>query len=533
MLIRLNHVAIDLDAQEHDIRQILAQILDIVPTSILHYRIVRRALDARKRGHIHFVCGVECETQSEPKQLPAQARIIPTSNLYPEKPAVLDAVSSSEHVIVVGSGPAGLFASLALAEAGKQVTLLERGQPVETRMRDIGRLRSRGELDPESNVCFGEGGAGTYTDGKLYTRIKHPFVRWVLAEFVRFGAKEDILIDAHPHLGTDKLVRIVRRMRAYLLDLGVDYRFGSKVTKILTHQGSTQGVRLQDGTEIHASHVILAIGHSARDTIASLHQQGIAIEAKDFAVGVRAEHPQDWVNACQYGAAASHPSLGAAEYSLSHQVADADMKKRGVYSFCMCPGGLILPSPTEAGMMAVNGMSNGHRRSPLANSGVVVQVTQQDIQRQGLGNDALCGIRLQRYLEQACFQMTQTPYAAPAMRIADFVQHRATGTLANSRFKPAAEAADLHELFPTWLADPLRQGLLGFDRKMKGYVTEHANLLAVESRTSSPVRFTRGKDMQSINIQGLYPVGEGAGYAGGIVSAAVDGLKAAATIIQQ
>ncbi len=532
MLIRLNHVPIALDADAASIRQSLSQLLHIPASSILDYRIVRRALDARKRNHVHFVCGIECTTHEEP-ELPPQARIIQASSLTPEKPAVLDAASSPEHVIVVGSGPAGLFASLALAEAGKQVTLLERGQPVEARMRDIGRLRSRGELNPESNVCFGEGGAGTYTDGKLYTRIKHPFVRWVLAEFVRFGAKEDILVDAHPHVGTDKLVRIVRRMRTHLLNLGVDYRFGCKVTDILTQHNATQGVRLANGEEIKAAHVVLAIGHSARDTIERLHQQGIAIEAKDFAVGVRAEHAQAWVNACQYGDAAHHPALGAAEYSLSHQAPDTYMQKRGIYSFCMCPGGLILPSPTEAAMMAVNGMSNGHRRSPLANSGVVVQVTQHDIQRQGLGNDALCGIRLQRHLEQACFAMTQTPYAAPAMRITDFVQHKATGTLANTRFKPSVEAADLHELLPTWLAEPLRQGLLGFDRKMPGYVTEHANLLAIESRTSSPVRFTRGKDMQSTHLQGLYPVGEGAGYAGGIVSAAVDGLKAAAQIIQE
>jgi len=328
------------------------------------------------------------------------------------------------------------------------------------------------------------------------------------------------------------LVRIIRRMREYLLELGVDYRFNARVDHILQDKQQATGVRLAAGEEIMGDHIVLAIGHSARDTIESLHKQGINIEAKDFAVGVRAEHAQTWVNKCQFSQFSEHPSLGAAEYKLTHQVSDQYLGKRGIYSFCMCPGGLIVPSPTEAGMMAVNGMSNAHRRSPLANSGVVVQVTPDDIQRHGLGSDALCGIRLQRELERDCFNMTQTPYAAPAMRISDFVEKKATGKLAQTRFKPNVEAADLHALFPKWLAEPLREGLLAFDRKMKGYVSEHANLLAVESRTSSPIRITRNQDMQSISLNNLYPIGEGAGYAGGIASAAVDGLKVAAQLLK-
>ncbi len=536
-LIRITNIAIELDDSDASIGKRIASLLKIKQEAIVEWKIVRKAIDARKKSHVHFVCTVECAISDDliPK-LPPQTEIVENSRLMVQKPETLNTpapskVPSKGHVVVVGSGPAGLFAALALIEAGMKVTLLERGKPVEARMRDIGKLRSRGELNPESNICFGEGGAGTYTDGKLYTRIKHPFVRWVLNEFVRFGADRDILIDAHPHLGTDRLVRIIRTMREYLIEQGVDYRFEIRVDALLTENGNVTGVRTASGEEIAASHVVLAIGHSARDTFEHLQSIGIAMEAKEFAVGVRAEHDQEWINECQFGPAKESAQLGAAEYSLTHQANDPFMEKRGIYSFCMCPGGLIVPSPTEAGHMAINGMSNAKRRSPLANSGIVVQVTPSDILRHGLGDDPLCGIRMQRELERKTFEMTSQPYAAPAMRIADYVSKKATGTLASTRFKPGVEAADLWQLIPDWLAKPLAEGLTAFDRKMKGFVSDDANILAMESRTSSPIRITRDRDMQSVNLKGLYPAGEGAGYAGGIVSAAVDGLKAAEKII--
>ena len=534
MLVQLHNFKIMLDESDEYIRKKLAIQLKVQPSQLLSWNIVRKNIDARKRAEVHFVCTLEVELAKDAQpQLSAQATICKQSRLEISKPVELTTKSKpTKHTVIVGAGPAGLFAALALIEAGRKVTLLERGKPVETRMRDIGGLRSRGELNPESNICFGEGGAGTYTDGKLYTRIKHPFVRWVLAEFVRFGAREDILVDAHPHLGTDRLVKIIKNMRHYLIEQGVDYRFETRVDKLLLKENKACGVITSNGEEISANEVILAIGHSARDTFEYLQSAGITMEAKEFAVGVRAEHEQEWVNQCQHGTFAGHSELGAAEYSLTHQANDSVMGKRGIFSFCMCPGGLIVPSPTEQGMMAINGMSNAKRSSPLANSGIVVQVTPKDIEKHGLGNDPLCGIRMQRELEQKTFAMTSTPYAAPAMRVTDFVQKKESGLLANCRFKPEAQASNLWNILPEWLAKPLSEGLLAFDRKMKGFVTDHANLLAVESRTSSPVRIVRNDALQSVSIAGLYPAGEGAGYAGGIVSAAVDGLKAAAQILK-
>lgn len=536
---------VGLDEDDVSVLARLAKRLGLAAADIRHLTRVRKALDARKKQDIHFVCSYEFTTAGP---LPDRLLTDPSMQLRCIKTSALDTPglpgnkqANARHAIVVGAGPAGLFAALELAERGMRVTLLERGQPVEARMRDIGRLRSRGELNPESNICFGEGGAGTYTDGKLYTRIKSPLVHNVLHTFVRFGAAHDILIDAHPHLGTDKLVRIVRNMRGHLESLGVDYRFGARVDALLTAGGSEHdrqvcGVRLADGSEIDGDCVMLATGHSARDTYEHLHTIGIRLEAKAFAVGVRAEHPQALIDRIQFGNKAGHPALGAAEYSITQQVADKHLGKRGVYSFCMCPGGLIVPSPTEEGGMAVNGMSNAKRSGEFANSGLVVQVTPEDIERHGIKPDGieghpLSGVAFQRQIERATYNMAGSQYAAPAMRLTDFVNRKPGGTLANCRFKPAAIPADLWELLPHWLASPLAEGIRGFDRRMRGYVSSEANLLASETRTSSPVRISRDDTMQSVSLAGLYPVGEGAGYAGGIVSAAVDGLKAAEKIL--
>lgn len=531
----ISNVRVELDESESAVSQRLLRQLKLTPHAMHSCRCARRAIDARKKSSIHFVCNYEIELDQPLREpLPVNVRRIDHSSLQTNITALqTDHCRKQEHAVVIGAGPAGLFAALALAEAGIRVTLLERGRPVESRMRDIGRLRSRGELNPESNICFGEGGAGTYTDGKLYTRIKHPFLRQVLHTFVRFGGAPDILVDAHPHLGTDKLVRIVRNMRHHLISLGVDYRFETRVDDLLIAHGKVTGVRTAHGEEMDASHVVLATGHSARDTFERLQQLGIRMEAKSFAIGVRAEHPQTLIDSIQFGTNAAHPKLGAAEYSLTWQAEDRHLGQRGIYSFCMCPGGLIVPSPTEEGAMAVNGMSNAKRAGQWANSGIVVQVTPEDLQRHGLAMHPLMGVSFQRELEVATFRAAGHRYAAPAMRLTDFVSGKASGTLAPTRFKPEAVAADLHTVLPAWIARPLAEGLRGFDRKMRGYLTDEANLFGSETRTSSPVRIERNEQMQSINTAGLYPVGEGAGYAGGIVSAAVDGMKAAAAIIAQ
>lgn len=503
---------------------------------VLSLSVIKRSLDARKKPYLFYVYQVEVETSARSKVKRTQnIKEITGLGARYQKPESLSrhlASKSQKPVIVVGAGPAGYFCALGLAEAGIKVIILERGKPVETRMKDIGALRSQGKLDTESNICFGEGGAGAYTDGKLYSRIKHPFVVWVMKRFVDFGAPQDILIDAHPHLGTDRLVQIIKSMRAHLESLGVVIRFEQRVEKVLFLNDQVRGVKLAGGEEIEADQVVMAIGHSARDTLEQLNQDGVTIEAKAFAVGLRAEHPQAWINKKQYGRSSCAEQVGAAAYQLTGQVDDQRLNQRGIYSFCMCPGGFIVPSPTEENHMAINGMSNANRSTAFANSGVVVQITPEDLGAEGYDQSPLMGIQFQRDLERTTFEATKQAYAAPAMRITEFVTRKPSATLAETQFRPAAEAADLWEFLPHWVLQPLLKGLQKFDQKMKGYISSQANLFAVESRTSSPVRITRNEKGHSVKYKGLYPAGEGAGYAGGIVSAAVDGLVIAESIIK-
>ncbi len=534
-LYQINNLRISVEEDEAALISRIAKEIKRVPEAISAVEVVREAIDARKKPRVFRVVNVIFTlTKALNEPLPNQVKRLDGHPNEVPRPTGLPTGAQRQGekpVVVIGAGPAGLFAALALCEAGVPTVLLERGKPVETRMRDIGQLRSHGVLDPESNVCFGEGGAGTYTDGKLYTRIKHPFVRWVYRRLVDFGAPPQILVDAHPHLGTDKLVKLVKNMRLYLMEQGTDVRFGARVDRVVMENRRVQGVALADGSFVEARAVVLAIGHSARDTLAQLQQDGVLIEPKPFAVGVRAEHPQALINQSQYGTPQPPGGLEAAAYRLTHQVDDARIGQRGVYSFCMCPGGFIVPSPTEPEHMAINGMSNANRSAPFANSGIVVQVTPEDLVAHGYAQHPLMGIQFQRDLEAITFRATRDPFRAPAMRIDDFVKRKASGRLADGHFRPGVEAMDLWEILPEWIATPMQQAFQRFDRLIRGYGGADGNILAVESRTSSPIRITRNERFEAEGVTGLFPIGEGAGYAGGIVSAAVDGLRVAEILV--
>ena len=533
---RVSNLQLPLDFTQAQLENRLAKIIGTGAEAITSAKVTRESVDARKGAQ--FVVQVEFITQQPlGKDLPTNVTAAKESHFSCITPSIFQPKtpprSESTPTIVIGAGPAGLFAALALGEAGRKVILIERGKPVETRMRDIGLLRSKGSLNPESNVCFGEGGAGTYSDGKLVTRIKNPLKWWVLHQLIRFGAPSEILVKAHPHLGTDRLKGILQSMRSHLIEKGVEFIFETRMTNLVVHQKKAIGVRLSSGEEVHGSQVVLAIGHSARDTYEHLHEIGVRLEAKAFAVGLRVEHPQELIDRAQWGKAAGHPRLGAAQYRLAHQIPEPDGFHRGVYSFCMCPGGFIIPTPTEPEHMVINGMSHASRATGFANSGIVVQVRKQDLLARGYDDHPLMGMFFQKELENATFEATEQAYGAPAMRVSDFVRRKPSGNLAPTRFRPRAEATDLWEILPEWILEPLSKGLKAFENKIRGFVSNEGNLMAVESRTSSPVRITRNENMTSVSVKGLYPVGEGAGYAGGIVSSAVDGLRAAEAILKK
>ncbi len=513
---RAHDAGLELD----DLRAAIADRLGVGPSAITEVTIVRRALDARRAIRVptwHLT--VEAEVQGrirEGVRLPIPARAArltsPPAGLAP--------------IAVIGAGPAGLFAAWHLAEHGARVILIERGKPVETRARDFGQFRGRGRLDPESNICFGEGGAGTYSDGKLTTRKNDPLVREVLERLVEVGAPARILVDAKPHIGTNKLFGMLKGLRARLIELGVDVRFQTRVDRLRLSQGRLTALETSAGI-IEAGAAVLAIGHSARDTFEALLAQGVPMEPKPFAVGVRAEHPQALIDRAQYRLGGRPPTLPPADYRLTH-----DEHGRGIYSFCMCPGGMVIPSATEPGMVVVNGMSTARRSSPFANSGVVVQVNLVDLEREGFGMGPLAGIEFQRALERRAFEAGGGGYQAPAMTASDLVMGRASGRLADSHFRPGLTAFDLREALPAFVVDDLRAALAHFNRIIHGYASDEANLIAVESRTSSPLRIPRDPETMQVNgFPGLYAAGEGPGYAGGIMSAAMDGLKVAHALL--
>jgi uncharacterized FAD-dependent dehydrogenase len=481
--------------------------LNISPQKISSLKILKRSIDARGRKVVYRM----------QVQVFIDEMYVPETFIvkYPD-------VKAARSVLIVGAGPAGLFAALQCIELGLKPVIVERGKDVKQRRRDLANINKQGLVNPESNYCFGEGGAGTYSDGKLYTRsTKRGDVNAVLKTFVAHGATEDILIDARPHIGTNKLPQIITSIKDSILNAGGEVLFDAKVTSLLVEFGKIKGITLANGDKLLADAVILATGHSARDIFEMLHHQNILIEAKPFALGVRIEHPQEIIDQAQYHCEHRGPDLPPSYYNLVEQV-----DNRGVFSFCMCPGGIIAPCATEAEEIVVNGWSPSKRNNSFANSGTVVQINSEDVK--GDMNDPLRMIRFQQQIEKLAFKAGGGNLVAPGQRMIDFVENRISKDLPENSYLPGTRSVELKEILPGWINERLRKALPVFGRKMKGYYTNEAILVGVESRTSSPVKVPRDKEtLQHPQVMGLFPCGEGAGYAGGIISAAIDGINCA------
>ncbi|HEY2747124.1 MAG TPA: hypothetical protein VGL86_21020 [Polyangia bacterium] len=510
-----------LDEPEGDAIAHAARVAGYDPSAV-RVAVLRRSLDAR-RGH---PIGFRLE-------LAIFAADAPPSSLDEEEEALPPPlrIRAGAHVVVVGTGPCGTYAALRLTDAGARVTLVDIGKPVQPRRHDLAALTQRGALDPDSNYCFGEGGAGTFSDGKLYTRTKDKrAVRSVLRALVAHGADREILVESRPHVGSNRLPKILVGQRADLEARGATYVWSDAVVDLVVAGGRVAGVRCASGRELVGDAVVLAVGHSARAVYAMLHRRGVALEAKPFAVGARIEHPQPLVDRAQYGAAFGHPRLPAAFYHLTATVPTPDAGDRGVYSFCMCPGGWIVDSSTEEGALCVNGMSLKRRDSPFANAAIVVTVEPRDYLGR-FGDGPLAGVELQRDIERRGFSAGGGQFVAPAQRVADFLARRATTAPLGSSYRPRVAGGDLRAALPAFVGDALERALGRFGRTMSGFAGADAQFVGVETRTSSPVRIVRDDALVSPSHPGLYPAGEGAGYAGGIVSAAVDGMRVADAIL--
>lgn len=526
-MLRLTEVKLPLDHSGAELEAAILKRLGIAAHELVGYTVFRRGFDARRRSAVFAIYTLDVEVKDEPAvatRLRGDRHIGSTPDMrYRQVAAAPEKLSVRP--VVIGLGPCGLFAGLVLAQMGFRPIILERGKAVRERTQDTWGLWRKGVLDPESNVQFGEGGAGTFSDGKLYSQIKDPryLGRKVLDEFVKAGAPPEILYASKPHIGTFRLVGMVEHMRETIEGLGGEIRFQSRVTGLDIKEGQVRGVTLAGGDTIVADHIVLAVGHSARDTFQMLFDLGVYIEPKPFSIGFRIEHPQSLVDAARFGSFAGHPELGAADYRLAHHCGNG----RSVYSFCMCPGGTVVAATSEAGRVVTNGMSQYSRNERNANAGIVVGITPADYP-----GGALAGIAFQRHWEERAFEAGGANYHAPAQLVGDFLAGRpstALGTVVPS-YTPGVRMTDLSACIPDYAVAAIREALPAFDRQLKGFAMHDAVLTGVETRTSSPIRIKRDGRYQSLNVRGLYPAGEGAGYAGGILSAAIDGIEVAEAV---
>jgi uncharacterized FAD-dependent dehydrogenase len=529
-VIRITELSLPLDHPPEALRAAITRRLGIKDADLLNFSVFKRSYDARKKNTvISFVYIIDLALRDEAGVLQRYASdphvgLAPDTDYHPvaQAPAAL-----TQRPLIVGLGPCGLFAALLLAQMGFRPIVLERGPEVRRRTQDTWNLWRKRVLTPESNVQFGEGGAGLFSDGKLYSQIKDPKFhgRKVMHEFVRAGAPEEILYVSKPHIGTFRLTGVVARMREEIIALGGEVRFGTRVADLLIDDGQIEGVVLENGETLHGRHVVLALGHSARDTFRVLYQHGVFLEPKPFAIGLRIEHPQSMIDRARLGRYAGHPALGAADYKLVHHASNG----RAVYSFCMCPGGTVVAATSEPQRVVTNGMSQYSRNERNANAGIVVGI---DPARDFPGGP-LAGIELQEQLESRAFELGGGDYSAPAQLVGDFLRGTASAQLGEVEpsYQPGVRLGDLAPSLPAQAIEAIREALPAFGRQIRGFDRDDAVLTGVETRTSSPLRITRAADtLQSLNVRGLYPAGEGAGYAGGILSAGVDGIKVAEAV---
>jgi len=528
-MIRITELALPLDHPPEALRKAILERLKIKDTELLDFTVFKRSYDARKKNsEIKFVYIIDLTVSHEKPVLArfkddVHVRPAPDTNYYPVGQAQ---EGLTERPLVIGFGPCGLFAALILAQMGFKPIVLERGKDVRRRTKDTWALWRNKVLTPESNVQFGEGGAGLFSDGKLYSQIKDPkfYGRKVMHEFVRAGAPEEIMYVSKPHIGTFRLTGVVSTMREEIRALGGEVRFESKVSDFMIEDGRMQGVVMANGEEIRSRYIVLALGHSSRDTFRKIHERGVFIEAKPFAVGFRIEHPQSLIDKARLGKYAGHPELGAADYKLVYHAKNG----RAVYSFCMCPGGTVVAATSEPNRVVTNGMSQYSRNERNANAGIVVGITPEDYP-----GGPLAGVEFQEALESRAYELGGSDYCAPGQLVGDFIRNKASSEFGEVEpsYKPGVRLGDLNPSLPKYVIDAIREALPEFGKQIRGFDRDDAILTGIETRTSSPVRITRDNEsLQSLNTRGLYPAGEGAGYAGGILSAGVDGIKVAEAV---